>query len=55
MRVNKSLSREKMLAWFAASRDMSALEKLSDEELLTAYCEGHVGAVRMRGEPIPET
>jgi len=48
MRVNKSMSRERMLAWFAAGRDMPALEKLSDEELLMAYCEGHVGALRMR-------
>jgi hypothetical protein len=36
-----------MLAWFAAGRDMPALEKLSDEKLLMAYCEGHVGALRM--------
>ena len=51
MKVNKGIPREKMLAWFSSVRDMPSLEKLSDEDLLIAYCEGHVGAIRTKHRP----
>jgi hypothetical protein len=51
MKVNNPMSREKMLAWFSTGRDVSELEKLSDEDLLMEYCEGHVAALRLKGNP----
>lgn len=42
--THKTTTRANMLAWFSTTRDMAALEKLSDEDLRVTYCEAMVTA-----------
>lgn len=44
MATHKTTTRANMLAWFSTTRDMAALEKLSDEDLRVTYCEAMVTA-----------
>ncbi len=44
MATQKATTRANMLAWFSTTRDMAALEKLSDEDLRVTYCEAMVAA-----------
>ena len=48
MEVNKTISREKMLAWFSPSREGAELENLNDEDLRIEYCEALVAAVEAK-------
>lgn len=45
MDANKAMSRASMLEWFSSHRRRDELDKLSDEDLLIEYCEGHVAAM----------
>lgn len=48
MDTQKTIHRDKMLAWFSAARDFAELEKLSDEDLRIAYCEAMVAAMEAK-------
>lgn len=58
MVANENMPRDKMIAWFSPARNLTAeLEKLSDEELRMAYCEGLIAAMQARKakpQPAPE-
>ena len=44
MATHTTTPRANMLAWFSKTRDMAALEELSDEDLRVTYCEAMVAA-----------